>query len=99
MLAYLYNETSNVKRSGKKMEKKQEKQHQHQMEKRPESAHEDKKVNLDGLPVEVSPYVNYEDLEDYKRKAYGTDGHLEPKTGRGAGATDAPTISGGAPPS
>ncbi|KAB5556998.1 hypothetical protein DKX38_007907 [Salix brachista] len=81
------------------MEKKQEKQHQHQMEKRPESAHEDKKESLEGLPVEDSPYVNYEDLEDYKRRAYGTEGHLEPKTGRGAGATDAPTISGGAPPS
>ncbi|KAJ6304771.1 hypothetical protein OIU76_002103 [Salix suchowensis] len=86
------------------MEKKQEKQHQHQhqhqMEKRPESAREDKKESLEGLPVEDSPYVNYEDLEDYKRRAYGTEGHLEPKTGRGAGAsTDAPTISGGAPPS
>ncbi|KAG6774062.1 hypothetical protein POTOM_021411 [Populus tomentosa] len=60
------------------------------------SSHEDKKVNSEGLPVEDSPYVNYGDLEDYKRKAYGTEGHLEPKTGGGAGATDAPTISGGA---
>uniref|UniRef100_A0A6N2LMU6 Uncharacterized protein n=1 Tax=Salix viminalis TaxID=40686 RepID=A0A6N2LMU6_SALVM len=79
------------------MEKKQEEQHQHQTEKR---AHEDKKESLEGLPVEDSPYVIHEeDLEDYKRRAYGTEGHLEPKTGRGAGATDAPTISGGAPPS
>ncbi|KAJ6412959.1 hypothetical protein OIU84_005889 [Salix udensis] len=88
------------------MEKKQEEQHQHQhqhqhqTEKRAESAHEDKKESLEGLPVEDSPYVIHEeDLEDYKRRAYGTEGHLEPKTGRGAGATDAPTISGGAPPS
>ncbi|CAK7339343.1 unnamed protein product [Dovyalis caffra] len=83
-------------KGGKKMEKKQEGNQQQQMEKRAESGHEDKKVSLEGLPVEDSPYVNYGDLEDYKRKAYGTEGHLEPKTGRGAGATDAPTISGGA---
>jgi hypothetical protein len=96
-VSHASDETSKVQRSGKKMEKKQEKKHEQQMEKRPESSHEDKKVNSEGLPVEDSPYVNYGDLEDYKRKAYGTEGHLEPKTGRGAGAsTDAPTISGGA---
>ncbi|PKI71285.1 uncharacterized protein LOC116199783 [Punica granatum] len=48
------------------------------------------------LPTEESPYTKYDDLEDYKRKGYGTEGHQEPKAGRGAGATDAPTLSGGA---
>ncbi|XP_042506884.1 uncharacterized protein LOC122083223 [Macadamia integrifolia] len=57
---------------------------------------EKKEKVLEGLPLESSPYVKYSDLEDYKRKGYGTEGHLEPKPGRGAGATDAPTLSGGA---
>lgn len=48
---------------------------------------------LEGLPMDTSPYTQYEDLEDYKRKGYGTEGHLQPKPGKG-GATDAPTISG-----
>ena len=52
------------------------------------------KGNLEGLPFEDSPYVKYEDLEDYKRQGYGTQGHLQPKEGRGAGATEAPTLSG-----
>ncbi|KAL5556842.1 hypothetical protein UlMin_039078 [Ulmus minor] len=54
---------------------------------------------LEGLPMEDSPYLQYKDLEEYKDKAYGTQGHQEPKPGRGAGgSTDAPTISGGAAP-
>ncbi|KAL3640315.1 hypothetical protein CASFOL_015283 [Castilleja foliolosa] len=57
---------------------------------------EDKKVNLQGLPTETSPYTQYKDLEDYKKQGYGTEGHLEPKSGHGAaGSTDAPTLSGG----
>ncbi|KAL5728937.1 hypothetical protein ACHQM5_001959 [Ranunculus cassubicifolius] len=52
---------------------------------------------LEGLPVESSPYVKYSDVEDYNLKAYGAQGHVEPVTGRGAGATDAPTPSGAAP--
>lgn len=45
--------------------------------------------------LESSPYVNYSTLEDYKRKGYGTQGHLEPvETGKGGGATGAPTLSG-----
>ncbi|KAF8406733.1 hypothetical protein HHK36_008825 [Tetracentron sinense] len=55
---------------------------------------EGEKEKLQGLPLESSPYVNYSDLEDYKQKAYGTEGHLEPKPGQGGGATDAPTLSG-----
>lgn len=74
------------------MEKKQS--DQEKRERMPESERE--KGKLEGLPLEASPYVNYGDLEDYKRQAYGTEGHLEPKTGRGAGATDAPTRSGAA---
>ena len=70
------------------MEKNQE-----QRERKPAS---EEKGKLEGLPMESSPYTNYTDLEDYKSKAYGTEGHLQPKTGRGAGATDAPTLSGAA---
>ncbi|CAO2831015.1 unnamed protein product [Amaranthus hypochondriacus] len=52
---------------------------------------------LEDLPIETSPYVQYKDLEDYKQQGYGTQGHLQPTPGRGAGGTDAPTLSGGAP--
>ncbi|XP_057445656.1 uncharacterized protein LOC130737818 [Lotus japonicus] len=53
-------------------------------------------ASIEGLPFEDSPYVQYKDLEDYKRQGYGTEGHQEPKPGRGAGATEAPTLSGAA---
>lgn len=54
------------------------------------------KLEEQGLPMKDSPYLQYQDLEDYKKKAYGTEGHLEPKPGRSAAAsTDAPTLSGG----
>ncbi|PKU79732.1 uncharacterized protein LOC110116313 [Dendrobium catenatum] len=47
------------------------------------------------LPLESSPYVNYSDLEDYKQKGYGTQGHLEPvENSRTGGATEGPTLSG-----
>ncbi|XP_021714413.1 uncharacterized protein LOC110682390 [Chenopodium quinoa] len=63
---------------------------------------EDKKQSeeakkLEGLPTETSPYVQYTDLEDYKQQGYGTEGHKDVTPGRGAGGTDAPTPSGGAP--
>ena len=54
---------------------------------------EEKGGRLEGLPMETSPYTQYSDLEEYKRKGYGTEGHLQPKPG-GGGATDAPTMSG-----
>ncbi|XP_047160265.1 uncharacterized protein LOC124830552 [Vigna umbellata] len=57
---------------------------------------ESEKERVEGLPIKDSPYVQYKDLEDYKQQGYGTQGHQEPKTGRGAGATDAPTLSGSA---
>ncbi|XP_010548447.1 PREDICTED: uncharacterized protein LOC104819870 [Tarenaya hassleriana] len=41
-----------------------------------------------------SPYLDYDTLDEYKMKGYGAKGHVEPKPGRGAGATDAPTPSG-----
>ncbi|KAK2410644.1 hypothetical protein QL285_045999 [Trifolium repens] len=55
---------------------------------------ETSKENIEGLPLEDSPYVKYKDLEDYKRQGYGTQGHQQPKEGRGAGSTEAPTLSG-----
>lgn len=57
---------------------------------------EKKEKGLEGLPMQESPYVKYTDLEDYKRQGYGVEGHLQPQQGRGAGATDAPTLSGSA---
>ncbi|KAF8046885.1 hypothetical protein Bca4012_017644 [Brassica carinata] len=51
------------------------------------------------LPLETSPYTKYEDIEDYKKNAYGTSGHQQVKPGQGGGTTDAPTLSGSAPPS
>ncbi|KZV29883.1 hypothetical protein F511_17307 [Dorcoceras hygrometricum] len=56
----------------------------------------EKKGDLEGLPVETSPYTQYKDLEDYKQQGYGTQGHLQVQPGRGAAAsTDAPTVGGG----
>ncbi|KAL4363685.1 hypothetical protein GQ457_04G017420 [Hibiscus cannabinus] len=58
-------------------------------------AEAEKKESLEGLPIEDSPYVKYKDLEDYKRRGYGTQGHQQPEPGRGAASsTDAPTLSG-----
>ncbi|XP_062010983.1 uncharacterized protein LOC133727420 [Rosa rugosa] len=41
-----------------------------------------------------SPYVQSDNLEDYKRQGYGTEGHQQVQPGRGAGSTDGPTVSG-----
>lgn len=68
------------------------------MEKEGKRESEKGKERLEGLPIEDSPYLQYKDLEDYKQQGYGTQGHQQPKTGRGAGATEAPTLSGSAPP-
>ncbi|KAK2657590.1 hypothetical protein Ddye_010642 [Dipteronia dyeriana] len=85
------------------MEKKpeQEKEQQqtaHETETSCEEKMEKKVVNLDGLPMEDTPYVNYKDLEDYKLQGYGTQGHQVPTLGRSAGGTDAPTPSGSTVP-
>ncbi|TQE12171.1 hypothetical protein C1H46_002241 [Malus baccata] len=48
----------------------------------------------EGLPMKDSPYLQYDNLEDYKRQAYGTEGHQQVEPGRGAGSTEAPTVSG-----
>ncbi|KAL2322807.1 hypothetical protein Fmac_027186 [Flemingia macrophylla] len=73
---------------------KEERERLIKMEK--EGSKESGKESSEGIPMKESPYVNYKDLEDYKRQGYGTEGHQEPKTGRGAGATEAPTLSGSA---
>ncbi|KAM0970834.1 hypothetical protein ACFX13_019109 [Malus domestica] len=46
------------------------------------------------LSMKDSPYLQYDNLEDYKRQAYGTEGHQQVEPGRGAGSTEAPTVSG-----
>ncbi|XVF34167.1 hypothetical protein REPUB_Repub18cG0035000 [Reevesia pubescens] len=48
---------------------------------------------LEGLPLETNPYLKYKDLEDYKKKAYGTKRHLDVKENQAAsGSTDSPTL-------
>ncbi|MFQ6648861.1 hypothetical protein Gotur_020857 [Gossypium turneri] len=48
---------------------------------------------LQGLPVNTSPYVNYKDMEEYKQKGYGTEGHQQVQQKKSAsGSTDAPTL-------
>ncbi|KAL3726134.1 hypothetical protein ACJRO7_031078 [Eucalyptus globulus] len=74
-----------------------EKQEAHRQEGKRGQAEEGKKQpSLEGLPIKDSPYMQYKDLEDYKLQGYGAQGHLEPKPGRGAGTTDAPTMLGSA---
>ncbi|KAI4327383.1 hypothetical protein L6164_019852 [Bauhinia variegata] len=67
-----------------------------QQQKETEQQKETGKPSHEGLPLETSPFVQYKDMEEYKRQGYGTEGHLEPKPGRGPGATEAPTLSGAA---
>ena len=51
------------------------------------------------LPTETSPYVRYEDLEDYKMHGYGAQGHLPVSdVPHGGSGTDAPTVPGTAVP-
>ncbi|KAJ0984075.1 hypothetical protein J5N97_002431 [Dioscorea zingiberensis] len=47
------------------------------------------------LPTESSPYMQYDNIEDYKSQGYGVQGHQAPieRPHRGGG-TDAPTLSG-----
>ncbi|OMP01254.1 Late embryogenesis abundant protein, LEA-18 [Corchorus olitorius] len=48
------------------MEKKQEHENKKPIDK-------EEKEGLAGLPIEDSPYVKYNDLEDYKRQGYATE--------------------------
>lgn len=57
----------------------------------------EKKGNLEGVPLDSSPYTQFKDLEEYKAQGYGAQGHRQPQPGRGAASsTDAPTIAGAA---
>ncbi|XP_065866473.1 uncharacterized protein [Euphorbia lathyris] len=71
-----------------------EKQNEEREKKQQQEENEEKNKDLEGLPLESSPYVKYTDLEDYKSQAYGTQGHQTVKPNQGAGGTDAPTLSG-----
>ncbi|KAE9586659.1 hypothetical protein Lal_00004604 [Lupinus albus] len=54
----------------------------------------EEKGKLEGLGMESSPYVKYnDDLEEYKYNVYGTKGHLQPIPNQGGGTTHAPTLS------
>nr|AWJ68133.1 late embryogenesis abundant [Cleistogenes songorica] len=51
------------------------------------------------LPTETSPYVQYDNLEDYKMRGYGAQGHLPVSDVlHGGSGTDAPTVPGTAVP-
>lgn len=51
------------------------------------------------LPTETSPYVQYDNLEDYKMRGYGAQGHLPVSdVPHGGSGTDAPTVPGTAVP-
>lgn len=71
------------------MEKQTEK------ETKPTTENEPGKDSTEGVPFNKdSPYLKYDNLEDYKKQGYGTQGHQQPTEGRGAGSTEAPTLSG-----
>ena len=65
-----------------------------QLQRETKEQSESGKESIEGLQFQNSPYLQYKDLEDYKRQGYGTQGHKQPKPGRGGGATEAPTLSG-----
>ncbi|CAN6562880.1 unnamed protein product [Malus baccata var. baccata] len=67
---------------------------QEQQNRKPTEGAEARGKVEEGLPMKDSPYMQYEDLEDYKRQAYGTQGHQQVQPGRGAGSTEGPTVSG-----
>ncbi|XP_039131727.1 uncharacterized protein LOC120268362 [Dioscorea cayenensis subsp. rotundata] len=47
------------------------------------------------LPTETSPYVQHDNIEEYKSQAYGVQGHKTPvDRPHHGGGTDAPTLSG-----
>ncbi|KAJ1290147.1 hypothetical protein BS78_02G220900 [Paspalum vaginatum] len=50
------------------------------------------------LPTETSPYVQHNDLEDYKMRGYGAQGQLPVSDVPHVSGTDAPTIPGTAVP-
>ncbi|GLU00084.1 hypothetical protein SLE2022_174780 [Rubroshorea leprosula] len=54
-----------------------------QLKRNSETEEEKKSSTLEGLPLESSPHVKYEDIEDYKLNAYGTQAHLPVRTGHG----------------
>ncbi|XP_058735251.1 uncharacterized protein LOC131607246 [Vicia villosa] len=71
------------------MEKQTEK------ETKPTNEPEQGKGSTEEVPFNKdSPYLKYDNLEDYKKQGYGTEGHQQPTEGRGAGSTEAPTPSG-----
>ncbi|ESQ46233.1 hypothetical protein EUTSA_v10000392mg [Eutrema salsugineum] len=56
---------------------------------------EAREVKNDEIPNIKSPYLDYDNLDDFKMKAHGAKNHQESKPGLGGGATDAPNPSGG----
>ncbi|CAL5063784.1 unnamed protein product [Urochloa decumbens] len=72
------------------------KERRRQQQQRREAAGEGDAVQL---PTETSPYVQYKDLEDYKMRGYGAQGHLPVSdVPHGGSGTDAPTVPGTAVP-
>lgn len=46
------------------------------------------------LPLESSPYVKHDSIEDYKMAGYGAVGQEQPVDRGGGGGSDGPTLSG-----
>ncbi|KAL6220352.1 hypothetical protein ACLB2K_008108 [Fragaria x ananassa] len=63
------------------------------VEKKPAKAEKGRDAKLEQA-MKDSPYLQYDNLEDYKRQGYGTEGHQQVQPGRGAGTTEGPTESG-----
>ncbi|CAN0927328.1 hypothetical protein LINGRAHAP2_LOCUS35837 [Linum grandiflorum] len=46
------------------------------------------------LPMESSPYTGYSNVEEYKLRGYGAQGHQSVNPNQAHTSTDAPTLSG-----
>nr|WIW57662.1 late embryogenesis abundant protein LEA92 [Pinus tabuliformis] len=66
---------------------------------RPTAEGADSKPKTEVLPTESSsPYTNYKDLDDYKMRGYGAEGHVDPLQNKppagGTTGTEGPTLAG-----
>ncbi|CAH8346961.1 unnamed protein product [Eruca vesicaria subsp. sativa] len=55
----------------------------------------EQEVKKDDVPNIKSPYFDYNNMEDFKMRDYGHEGHEEPEVDLGGGSTDPLIPSGG----